>query len=835
MTLWGPRKTLEIRLELNGRVLCEGSTQDLPPETTIGRAADCGWRIPPTDKTASNHHARLYSKRGKWYVEDTGSRNGMYCKGEKVASWCLSDGDQVSIGDCVLVAERAADKDASRAEYHRLEQLNGADAGRMIDLDRESNIIGSAPTCDIVCDDNLVSHRHAELACKRDGSCWVKDLKSRNGTRVNRVQLKVNERMLRDGDILSVAYVDFRFWDKNTTHTPSNIRLRAAVALMTLLVCLTGWFFWNAAHPSANYLLKQSLRAAERSQFREALRIADAARTARHHNSYGPQIQERLLDIRKWQDTAIAWDAIQDHLQNGRWVRAQKKFNEVKGWCLNTETAIQHKQRADCLKRLLDAFVEMRKALSSGHATPAELEAVRTAWTNALAEAEAKPVMVDPVWPIAYDAETGSGEDVQTIVQDTAYTSVWEPLREAGTAISAEIAYGIEARNQIRDSLERLENLDITSSPARACREEIGELHKADQEHKLAQTADQQEKGYGVLRFCPLAEAEYDRIRDALGELEAAEAVVNANLAAVAEMDPDGDNQLKRDLAFPTHTDEILFRDYQDALTKANSALCERKQNQLKTIYLSAFREMGLVHPGGTPTSIARLTRPETLREAMEFIDWRKPAVRWGGESPIPGCVYDEILGCKYTYDFLTTGSDAAADFLSKSPDNLKEEHLFCPVARQAREDYAKLKAFANFVLADPLLNAAATRLVPFPWEGQKHPNRLKQYYDRALTLLKERDNWLEETVEPCCGRKNRDRNGVLARVLYLVVSPRWDPKMHKEANDIRNELHRKHFRDAQDESEGLVEYLSECVPDKFFFTEWNEYAASHAPGGGEP
>ncbi len=62
------KKALEIRLEMNGRVLCEGTTKDLPAETTIGRAADCTWRMPPTDKTASNHHARLYGQRGKWCV-----------------------------------------------------------------------------------------------------------------------------------------------------------------------------------------------------------------------------------------------------------------------------------------------------------------------------------------------------------------------------------------------------------------------------------------------------------------------------------------------------------------------------------------------------------------------------------------------------------------------------------------------------------------------------------------------------------------------------------------------------------------------------------------------
>lgn len=824
------KKVLEIRLELNGRVLCEGTTKDLPPETTIGRAADCRWRIPPTDKTASNHHARLYSKRGKWWVEDTGSRNGMYCKGEKVAQWCLAPGDQVSIGDCVLVAERAAAKDAERAEHHRLEQLNGADAGRMIDLDRDVSIVGSAPTCDIVCDDNLVSHRHAALECRRDGSCWVKDLKSRNGTRVNRVPLKTSERMLRDGDILSVAYVDFRFWDKNTTHVPSNIRLRAAVAVMTVLVCLTGWFFWNAAHPSANHLLKRALRQAEQGHFQEALHLTVAAKGARHHASYGPQIQDRLLSIRHWQETAIAWEEIQKNLLNERWIWAQQGFNKVSKWDWNTDSAIRHKQRADCVERLLNAFIGMRMALASTYATAADLTVARDAWEKALADAESEPAMQDAVWTISFQAATGTVDNVQIVVKDEEYSDVWHPLRDAGSAISAEIQAGIAAEKKIRTILSRLSAGDILSAPAAACRAEIQSLHEADQRHKQVQIEDQQEHGYRVLRFCSLAESEYNRVCMPLDDLVAAEKTVVSNLETIAAMGTDWEKRLQPQLVFPNHTDDILFRDYQARLESANDSLCGRKQTELKNIHLAAFLKMGMADPAGMPTAVARLTRPGMVQDAMRFIDWTRPPSRWGAETPIPGCVYDEVLGCFYTYEFLTSPGGDAEDFLARTPAALEEEHQFCPVARQAREDYAKLKAFVDFVNAEPLFKAAATQLAPLPG---KHPNRLKQYYDRSLTLLRDRDTWLEESVEPSC--KGRDRDSVLARALWLIVSPRWDARMHESANTIRRELFKDYIRAAQDESDGLVEYLENCVPDGNYFNEWREYVASHAPQGEAP
>ena len=57
--------------------------------------------------------------------------------------------------------------------------------------------------------------------------CYVKDNSSRNGIKINGTrqneEAALTGQMLKDGDIVSVAYVDFRFWDRNVQHVRANI------------------------------------------------------------------------------------------------------------------------------------------------------------------------------------------------------------------------------------------------------------------------------------------------------------------------------------------------------------------------------------------------------------------------------------------------------------------------------------------------------------------------------------------------------------------------------------------------------------------------------------
>jgi pSer/pThr/pTyr-binding forkhead associated (FHA) protein len=74
--------------------------------------------------------------------------------------------------------------------------------GDPIPLFKRSLLVGRRESCDIVLRFPNVSAHHCELAC--EGGYWyVRDLESRNGTKVNGV--RVTDRRLDPGDVLSVA------------------------------------------------------------------------------------------------------------------------------------------------------------------------------------------------------------------------------------------------------------------------------------------------------------------------------------------------------------------------------------------------------------------------------------------------------------------------------------------------------------------------------------------------------------------------------------------------------------------------------------------------------
>jgi hypothetical protein len=72
----------------------------------------------------------------------------------------------------------------------------------------ESRVLGRTPSCDYAIADPTVSGRHAELSRTAEG--WsIRDLSSRNGTRVN--GWLVDERALEAGDIVALGAAVFVF------------------------------------------------------------------------------------------------------------------------------------------------------------------------------------------------------------------------------------------------------------------------------------------------------------------------------------------------------------------------------------------------------------------------------------------------------------------------------------------------------------------------------------------------------------------------------------------------------------------------------------------------
>jgi len=70
---------------------------------TIGRAPDNGLVL--FDGRVSRHHARLYGRRGALLLADLGSTNGSWVNDRRVEEMALGEGDQIRVGDTILVVE----------------------------------------------------------------------------------------------------------------------------------------------------------------------------------------------------------------------------------------------------------------------------------------------------------------------------------------------------------------------------------------------------------------------------------------------------------------------------------------------------------------------------------------------------------------------------------------------------------------------------------------------------------------------------------------------------------------------------------------------------------
>ncbi|HZJ55028.1 MAG TPA: sigma 54-interacting transcriptional regulator [Myxococcaceae bacterium] len=125
----------------------------------------------------------------------------------------------------------------------RLRGLNGELEGKSFDSSSDRLQIGSHPLNEVEVRDRTVSRFHCEVFVDREGHAWVKDLGSRNGTRVNGVRIREAE--LQEGMVLRVGQLELAFTplaERNElpvasvgsfgTLVGSSLPLRAAFALL---------------------------------------------------------------------------------------------------------------------------------------------------------------------------------------------------------------------------------------------------------------------------------------------------------------------------------------------------------------------------------------------------------------------------------------------------------------------------------------------------------------------------------------------------------------------------------------------------------------------------
>ena len=75
------------------------------PDVLVGRGEQCAIRIP--DPHISRVHARFRFAQGVWFIQDQGSRNGVYINGQRVQAMRLNPGDKIQLGQTIMVFQLA--------------------------------------------------------------------------------------------------------------------------------------------------------------------------------------------------------------------------------------------------------------------------------------------------------------------------------------------------------------------------------------------------------------------------------------------------------------------------------------------------------------------------------------------------------------------------------------------------------------------------------------------------------------------------------------------------------------------------------------------------------
>ncbi|MFA4943754.1 MAG: FHA domain-containing protein [Lentisphaeria bacterium] len=378
-----------IRLELRGRILQEIQSADVKDELLIGRGQACAWVIPKEDTVASGKHAALFRKGDKLWIRDLGSTNGIYFQGKNIPQKRLEPGDRISIGDCILAVDEGAAAQGGR-EPSRLHLLNGPQKGQRRDLAPPRFTIGSDPASALVFLDMLVSKKHAEIAIKEDGSCWIRDLGSKNGTAVNGMPLRGDqERLLKDGDKIAVAHLEMVFLDGAIKHANSQIWLRFGILVATLLAALALYGFWQAMKPASGTLVRRARAAAGAADFATARDLLAAAANARRAARNEIERGDLLRNLSMWELTVQSWARARRNLEAGNWVEAARDLGSLQAgkkdvWTWS-EAAIAERDAAMAAKQLLDAYTGAASALQRDTVDIEELRRHATAVAAALA------------------------------------------------------------------------------------------------------------------------------------------------------------------------------------------------------------------------------------------------------------------------------------------------------------------------------------------------------------------------------------------------------------------------------------------------------------------
>lgn len=734
---------LKIRLEFDGATVSECLFSEMPDEALVGRSEDCFWRIPASDRSASGHHAKIVKKGRQLVLFDTESRNGVYYMGHTIAERRMAAGDIYGVGDAKLVVERKVETLEPSAKYHVLEQLSGETRGRLIRLEKPVTTVGSAPTCDIRLPDSLVSQVHATFEVRDDGYCYLRDNKSRNGTKINGVrqgeEASQTGQMLKDGDVISIAYADFRFWDRNVQHVRANVLLKLLVVGVTLAVALGGYFCIQSFFPTAKALRLRAEALAEKALFGQARELLAAAAEARGSELDVQQRSELIHRLNLWETTDRSWREICAQLESPgvKYMEVNEKFASLlmaddENWKWNATDALEQMKLARATQEMLGLYLAGRDRLGDAESD-----------MEALAEIAA------------------SSERILSMKADASFQrGVFADLKDVANEIRLTVA-DWKAVQDVMDGYRSVADTDRVFS-------RLQELLSANATRVKARRSKGLPASEAVGRLCKAICVPLAALRIAKGELE-------ENYRTLSRLEF---GALRPDLSVPSAADcnvsANLSTRRADLMTE-NAQLC-RMARQLDS-YRNYLRGQKVFPDGKGNPDLAAVFDSEVRSHALACDCLSKPQP--GYSVKVPTSDFDRLLGVNVLFAYL---NDLDGDF-----DTAVFDERFRPAAFGTAEILRALAQYVRFCSAEnerSPFSAEMTRLRSFDGTGCAFVTELKQ----AEAILLRREKLLED-LRAVHSAERTGRRGLIAGALAVILESSDGESAEKRRRELSKDF----------------------------------------------
>jgi pSer/pThr/pTyr-binding forkhead associated (FHA) protein len=324
---------LVVWLEHDGRIIFQLEEKNFDGnEITIGRSSQCTWSLKNIDESVSVQHAIISMRRGMLYITDMGSKNGLLYNDKKITEKQLEAGDEIVMGESLLIVQKKKPGEQKEIMPHQIEYVNEKGKKIRVELKKEDTIVGSGKDCDIVIKDKMISSQHLRLSLKSDGSCWVQDLGSRNGTKVNDEELGFEEYPLKNKDVITMAFLDITFLDGALIDEEpmpviwKALTICATTAIVAIACVLIYKYVFEAPWKEHMADAREYITIGEfdnaRNSLREALNVSRSEVQKRETHAL-------LNEIKEIEDTRDRWEAAKQNLQKNKFEDVSRELSDL--------------------------------------------------------------------------------------------------------------------------------------------------------------------------------------------------------------------------------------------------------------------------------------------------------------------------------------------------------------------------------------------------------------------------------------------------------------------------------------------------------------------------